>query len=67
MDSKVKELYDDPKTRPVMEKWFPAMLTDPQGKMAMMMKLKQVVSFPLASLNAEQREQLAKELEDAQA
>ena len=66
IDSKMKELVENEQTKAVITKWFPTLLTDPQGRMAMGMKCKALCAFPQSGISKENADVIAKEIEDAQ-
>lgn len=51
IDSPLKDLLADPKTKAVLEKHFPGVSTNPRLQMAMGMTLKQIAPFSQGMIN----------------
>lgn len=54
IDSKLKEILDDPQARAIMEEMRPGFSSNPMIKLALGMKMSEIVKFPQAGFSAEQ-------------
>lgn len=58
VDSKIKELKQNPEAVELLEKYSPGFATDPQMKMVQGLTFRKLASFPQAGLSAEQVEEI---------
>ena len=63
IDSKVKDLFANPKTAAVIEKYMPGFTTDKRTKMTFGMSFKALCSYPQTGMDKEKTEKLAAELD----
>lgn len=58
VDSKIKELKQNPEAVELLEKFSPGFATDPQMKMVQGLTFRKLASFPQAGLSPEQVEEI---------
>lgn len=58
VDSKIKELKQNPEAVELLEKFSPGFATDPQMKMVQGLTFRKLASFPQAGLTPEQVEEI---------
>lgn len=64
VNSKVKDLVENPETAKILEKYMPGITTHPGTKAAYGMTLKALMAFPQAKISKETAEAVARELEE---
>jgi len=64
VNSKVKELVENPETAKILEKHMPGMTTNPGTRMAYGMTLKALMAVPQAKISKETAAAVTKDLEE---
>jgi len=63
LDTKLKDIMNDPEAKAVLISYLPEMADNPQLKMAFSMKLSKVLSFPQVPLTKEQIAEIDQKLQ----